>query len=897
MAYFRRLFSDKMKPDPKPAAAATPPTATGSGEVFQDTKPLVKILSEGDGLDDWLTSHPPSRLGVPAAFNNGAPAVPIWVLAVNSIDQIAELGANVNADETFLKAQQLKEDSVAKLEEIKQDDNIPVRPSIKSGAKSKKQCRTEVQETFYEQVMVTASQHPLWNQGKWTMLVRPQQIDRVFAQLAHSLATGDLHKHGNILALRARTLPLHESSFEYNHSSSPKRKKGSSSSRRSSSGSPTSPRHADKAPLGIDIFFQPVWSSSTARDVLKLIAEVSGRMASFCKSSLYSCLGIRYEHELGAHASLYNAKTLASPAEIKAWKMEHDSGNTDTEEACPFSDTRPSNAPTGSSATLTEEHEMITVQSAKRESETEVKDHTTASSEEPATKKARIEETTSNDPSVSAVKDVAGVSSSDVSQVDTQETQDEPMLPVRRTARSTKNDIGLDAVFEEPKEKSAPSAVDEKPEGASVHLDALAAEESAELKGTPLPFGSSIAQKQAISQSGDESQTQVEPKVGDGEAAIAKEAQNGQTTAKAGEGEIIAAAGKDVPAQVEPQAVAQITAVSESKDDPAIEHPSAKGAETKEADPTNGQGPVVTTSDKGDDMEVDSKTIVGHSASGDSKSATVEQPTSEAAETKGCVSSLSQQATIKSKGEDADLVAVPKAATEERAVGEGTSDLVIVEQFAENKDVAMPAPARSEDNIFEHRFHNPLDDAFAVYHSAVRPLHDNEEPVKVDDAIQTSAARADVAPSVQGDTVPEEAVPEGLSSGNVSVQASNGQVAAKTDAQADSTSEPAIAEVGKPEAVVPRKEEAVAQDVGASTLAAQKETTAPVEQLGANVNVQVNVDVSSSQPPPPSADRAESQDSAMNGHEMSLDELIHEGATTSPALAAQPVEEDSAEAK
>ncbi|GAC97902.1 hypothetical protein PHSY_005490 [Pseudozyma hubeiensis SY62] len=272
-----------------------------------DAKPLLLILDDdGSHIDEWLASHPPSRLGAPVALNNGTNPRPIWVLKVPSLDQLAEL-APTN-DSIFTKADELVRTATAQVTEIQNDNNIPVHAGK---IKSKKQCRTEVQDAFHDEIMLMTADHPLWGQGKWTMLIRPSEVDRVFTQLAKSLASGDL-KYSSIIALRARVLPSDEGATDSN-----KRPK-TSQGRRTSNRSPTSSRQPQVL-LGIDIFFRPVWDSNAAREVLRVVAGASGRMASFCKSSLYSRLGVKKDHLLGAHASLYNSKTLVSPADAKLW--------------------------------------------------------------------------------------------------------------------------------------------------------------------------------------------------------------------------------------------------------------------------------------------------------------------------------------------------------------------------------------------------------------------------------------------------------------------------------------------------------------------------------------------------------------------------------------------------
>lgn len=483
-------------------------SAAGGGDINHTTPPLVWILDNDTNLDDWLTAHPPNRLGVPAAFNNGKPAMPIWVLAVKSIDQISELAddATIAKDKTFTKARQLMQTAAAQVERIQQDDEIPIRPSGKmSMNKSKKQCRTEVQNTFHEQIMLMATDHPLWDQGRWTMLVKPSEIDCTFALLAKSLASGDLSKQGNVVALRARMLPFSESTYDINNNG-PKRKKSisSSSSRRSNSRSPTSARHANDQPLGIDIFFRRAWSSTEARNVLQAVAEASGRMASFCKSSLYSRLGINSNHALGVHASLYNSKTLATPADSKAWVGKHHHGAAALAGAEPQSQSS-LEAAAGPSSKVVASFSLNTIPfssqnrakegSFKRELEVKPGDVAGTKDEEPASKKPRNGVASEGQVAIAEQKPAQFSGSSFASSMETQESQDEPMLPLRPIPHPQPgkfmNQTVLDPVVEE---KSAVESQEGKKEIPREPMDVPSLKVQSAMQGIE-----------------DESQTQIEP--------------------------------------------------------------------------------------------------------------------------------------------------------------------------------------------------------------------------------------------------------------------------------------------------------------------------------------------------------------------------------------------------
>ena len=471
----------------------------------ENVKPLVCILQQdGSHLDEWLNSHPPSRLGKPAAFTSGAAPQPLWVLAVDSIQKVAELTPDVATDSTFTQADQLQREAAAKVVDIQHDDDIPTRASNKTATRSKKQCRTEVQDTFHDQIMHMTADDPLWNQGRWTILARPQQIDATFAKLAHSLVSDQLRKHGSIVALRARALPFEESTYESSSNGHRRKKSGQSGARKPSSRSPSSARQAHEHPLGIDVFFRGVWSSNTAKDVLRVVAGASGRMASFCKSSLYSRLGIRSGHQLSEHTSLYNSKTLASPAEAAAWVGVHDSVLASaamhvSEAADTMNDAGPSEKkPEPASASdipLPSSDKPASAETGKRALESEFSAYTMApvNSEEPAQKKARNGEGPPSEQQPALHDPAAAPNTTRQSQSQMEESQDEPMLPIHPAGK--------------PAQAAATTSLADVPEK---QLD-LAAQRIMAEDAPKLPDPATVLRSPVAEILEEETQTQIEP--------------------------------------------------------------------------------------------------------------------------------------------------------------------------------------------------------------------------------------------------------------------------------------------------------------------------------------------------------------------------------------------------
>ncbi|SPO29885.1 uncharacterized protein UTRI_06161_B [Ustilago trichophora] len=887
-------------------------------DTADDTKHLVYILNEAGNLDEWLTSHPPSRLGKPAAFNNGVSPQPIWVLGVKSIDEIGELSPTASTETTFVKAKQMESESAAKVSDIQNDDDIPVRSSSKKAGKSKKQCRTEVQDQFHEQIMHMALDHALWSQGRWTMLIRPQQIDSVFIELAKSLASGDLRKQGSIIALRARTLPFEEGSFQTSGNGH-KRKKSSSSSK-----SLASARHAHEAPLGIDIFFRPVWNTNVAKEVLKVVAGVSGRMASFCKPSLYSRLGIRSGHRLASHSSLYTSKHMASPADAKAWVEKHFSGDNamDESQISSFGDAEPSNNSNvvSSFATpVTNPDKPAVGETAKRELEQEAfSSHTATKADEPALKRARNGGPSSDELQASLPEMPASSSTVKEGQSDMEETQDEPMLPVRRRAARASSDPCLSPMDSASLECHPHTVQKDKIEDTLKSTDTAATPETPAVK-TPTAPKPDVALGME-----DESQTQIEPSFAFDESKPAHVPAITIMGQKSGKNEDYPASWKrDTKMGLEPQAMttegkvvdeskaaatAKENAEKEAWPETSVDvKGSAKSAkEVKETvAPVDTKGEVAVDSMKtahmADSDAAKDEGMVEPWAAGTSKTPDTESfkaeikpsddkaeatsvdaskpvqhktpfteasgPIANASEVKTKVASIPEEASAKSLVEKKDNIsgaAISKDAKGDKkhATEPGESQpktevsMTLTAHTVETMEKIMPARekrAQEPDTLFhDHKTASALEETEALK-DVTDASKDLPQPSLELEESSSESTQITVEQSQEGKAT----------------QSSDGHTTIRPPAEAGDTEQHVTEVDTKPEKVnFDHTHKAVHEGIEASTTDPRNSTSG-------------------------SAIKSESQAST-GAPEMSLDELIVEGATTSPIILSQPLDETNA---
>ncbi|GAC75382.1 hypothetical protein PANT_15c00044 [Moesziomyces antarcticus T-34] len=419
-------------------------------------------------LDEWLKAHLPSHLSASSA--------PILVTCADPTLRVAEslTDEQTAADDTFINAKQLMNEAIANVDQIQKDDAIPVRINSRSTKSSKKQCRDHVQNLFHDQIMLMATDHPLWSQGRWTLILNPQHLDATWTRLVKSFE-----------AVPRRA-----------HLGGQKRKKAASSrsSNSRTTASSSSPRTDNERSVAIDVFFRAVWSSEVARNVLQSVAEACGKMPIFCRASLYSLLGIRSGHPLGNRSTLYNSKAFASPAEFNLWTSKHERSEGDASTAG-MSAAAPSSAAGDNDSVAEAPAHVPSEPSAHLPSEASIAEtaatdpeiHAEAAPEERPPKKVRIDSQPTQVPNKAVEEPTAtAVEQAQHATQETASTQDELMLPVRPAVapvthkavepsadQNEKHDLGT-AREKEPK----PAAADQyKPESIVTEQELGAAEQ------------------------------------------------------------------------------------------------------------------------------------------------------------------------------------------------------------------------------------------------------------------------------------------------------------------------------------------------------------------------------------------------------------------------------------
>ncbi|KAG8955619.1 hypothetical protein FRC04_007610 [Tulasnella sp. 424] len=183
-----------------------------------------------------------------------------------------------DAGEAMLEGVMKLTETAEKVEAIQHDASIPVRANKKTGAKSKKEVREEIQAEAKDALRAIAQKHRFTN-GKWLCYGNTGNIDGIWAKLARSIAAG----------------PLSTSSARLGKVSTAKRGEGADS-------------HV------ICLYLPDIFDETAARDVLKILIQEHGVIPSGAKPDLYTHIGLDSKHKSGIRSTALRDSHDASKA-------------------------------------------------------------------------------------------------------------------------------------------------------------------------------------------------------------------------------------------------------------------------------------------------------------------------------------------------------------------------------------------------------------------------------------------------------------------------------------------------------------------------------------------------------------------------------------------------------
>jgi hypothetical protein len=249
------------------------------GKESDDTVPqeYPYFWSKGSSvaLPDFLTKYKPSMV------QNDGTKPWIWVEGSNRNQGTAKSDATTAISEA---AALLKEVS-QRVEEIKNDNSIPMRSSKKTGAKSKKDVREKVQADAAEKLKDISIKHN-YVCGKWLIFAPADRVDAIWSKIATSLVSGALASTCAFLT-KVATSPANET-----------------------------PHHQHV----ICLYIPDVYDKDAVTDVMKVLLRNHGVNLSGVKSDLYTAVGLDSKHSSGIPSTVWKNTSLLADSEIKDLK-------------------------------------------------------------------------------------------------------------------------------------------------------------------------------------------------------------------------------------------------------------------------------------------------------------------------------------------------------------------------------------------------------------------------------------------------------------------------------------------------------------------------------------------------------------------------------------------------
>ncbi|KAH7910989.1 hypothetical protein BJ138DRAFT_1135660 [Hygrophoropsis aurantiaca] len=225
-------------------------------------------------LEDFLTKYKPSMV------QNDGTKPWIWVRGKRSPNSNDEnMAAATNEASDYLK------EVSERVEAIKNDAAIPMRSNKKTGAKSKKEVREQVQADAAEKLKeISVKYGYVW--GKWLIFAPSDKVDSIWSNIARSLVSGPLAATSAFLT-KVATSPEFESP-NYQHV--------------------------------ICLYIPDVYDKDSVTATMKVLLRNHGVNLSGVKSDMYTAIGLDSKHPSGIPSTVWKNTTLLKDTEIKELK-------------------------------------------------------------------------------------------------------------------------------------------------------------------------------------------------------------------------------------------------------------------------------------------------------------------------------------------------------------------------------------------------------------------------------------------------------------------------------------------------------------------------------------------------------------------------------------------------
>ncbi|PBK74189.1 hypothetical protein ARMSODRAFT_951781 [Armillaria solidipes] len=229
--------------------------------------------SEPDiSLDHFLTKYRPSMV------RDDGMKPWLWVRAREPSEERTVEGETA----AIAQAAVVLEEATEKVQSIQNDASIPVRSNKKTGAKSKKEVREQVQAEAAEKLKEIAIKNG-YTCGKWLVFASSEKVDSIWSSVARSLVDGPLSKT-LAYCTKVATCPADEKP-NYQHV--------------------------------LCIYMPNVYDKDVVTEVMKVLLRHHGLNLSGVKTDLYTDLSIDSKHPSGIPSTIWKATSLMKDTEIK----------------------------------------------------------------------------------------------------------------------------------------------------------------------------------------------------------------------------------------------------------------------------------------------------------------------------------------------------------------------------------------------------------------------------------------------------------------------------------------------------------------------------------------------------------------------------------------------------
>ncbi|KAL1668965.1 hypothetical protein GGF50DRAFT_45177 [Schizophyllum commune] len=229
--------------------------------------------SSDTSLDDFLKKYKPSMVQ-----NDGTKP---WIWVTGNKDHAIPEGQTDAIEE----ASEILKETTEKVESIKNDASIPVRSNKKTGARSKKEVREEVQAEATKKLKEVSQKHS-YVTGKWLIFAPADKVDLIWSGIARSLVTGPLASTAAFTA-KVSTSPEHDQP-NYQHV--------------------------------MCIYVPDVYDKDAMAEIMRILLRNHGVSLSGVKSDLYTYIGIDSKHPSGIPSTIWKNSAVIPDAEAKELK-------------------------------------------------------------------------------------------------------------------------------------------------------------------------------------------------------------------------------------------------------------------------------------------------------------------------------------------------------------------------------------------------------------------------------------------------------------------------------------------------------------------------------------------------------------------------------------------------